>query len=78
MAALLLAALSGCSRLTEKNYNKIAVGMSYRDVTGLIGAPAKCDDVMGLRYCTWGNKKRSINVTFTGGKVLLFSATNLN
>jgi hypothetical protein len=73
----LLLALLACSKLTLQNYDKIAAGMSYEDVTGLIGEPAKCDDVMGIRNCTWGDEKRSVNVSFIGGKVLLFASRNL-
>ena len=73
----LLLMLLGCSKLTLENYSKIETGMSYDEVTQLIGQPEKCDDVMGLRNCSWGNEKRSIKVTFAGGKVLLFSSSNL-
>ena len=73
----LLLALLACSKLTLENYNKLEVGMSYDEVVGLIGAPEKCDDVMGLRSCTWGDEKLSVNVNFAGDKVLLFSSHNL-
>ncbi len=73
---LLLVAL-GCSKLTLENYDKIEPGMSFDEVTKLIGQPEKCDDVMGMRHCSWGDEKRSINVTFAGSKVLLFSSSNL-
>ncbi|HEY0663444.1 MAG TPA: hypothetical protein VGD18_02430, partial [Thiobacillaceae bacterium] len=66
-----------CSKLTLENYNKITTGMTYEEVTALIGAPDQCDDVMGVRNCVWGNEKRSVNVSFLGGKVLLFSSSNL-
>jgi len=74
----LLLVLLGCSKLTLDNYNQIAVGMHYDDVTRLIGSPAKCDDVMGLRHCTWGDENRSVSVTFAGEKVMLFSSRNIN
>lgn len=77
LAASLLLMLLGCSKLTLENYSKISVGMRYEEVTALIGTPDKCDDVMGLRNCVWGDEKRSINVTFAGDKVLVFSSTNL-
>jgi hypothetical protein len=73
----LLLALLACSKLTLENYNKIQAGMSYDEVIGLIGPPEKCDDVMGLRSCAWGDEKHSINVTFAANKVLLFSSSNL-
>jgi hypothetical protein len=75
-AALLLLVL-GCSQLTQENYNKISVGMSYDEVTALIGKPDTCDDVMGVRNCVWGNEKRSVQVGFVADKVLLYSSNNL-
>lgn len=77
MAVGLLLALLGCSKLTLENYNKIEPGMSYDEVTRLIGPPDKCDDLMGLRSCTWGDEQRSVSVTFASDKVLLFSSSNL-
>lgn len=73
----LLLVLLGCSRLTLENYNKITMGMSYDEVVKLIGPPEKCDDVMGLRSCSWGDEQRSVSVSFAAGKVLLFSSSNL-
>ena len=77
LATGLLLMLLGCSRLTLENYSKITVGMSYDEVVRLIGAPDQCDDVMGVRSCRWGDDKRSVHVNFVGGKVLLFSSSNL-
>jgi hypothetical protein len=68
----------GCSKLTLDNYSRIAMGMTYDDVVKLIGAPASCDDVMGMRNCKWGDDTRSVTVSFLGGKVLLFASSNLH
>lgn len=73
----LVLALVACSRLTLENYDKITVGMSYDEVTRLIGPPDQCDDVMGVRSCRWGDEKRSVHVNFVAGQVLLFSSSNL-
>ena len=73
----LLLALLGCSKLTLENYSKITLGMGYDEVTQLIGPPDRCDDVMGVRNCRWGDEKRSVNVSFVAGKVLLFASSNL-
>lgn len=73
----LLLTLSGCSKLTLKNYDKIAMGMPYDEVVRLIGPPDRCDDVMGVRSCRWGDENRSIQVNFLAGQVLLFSSSNL-
>lgn len=74
----LLLTLLGCSKLTLENYNKIQVGMPYEEVTSLIGNPKQCSDVIGIRNCEWGNDSRSANVSFAGGKVLLFASHNLD
>lgn len=73
----LLVTLLGCSKLTLENYNKLEQGMSYDEVTKLIGQPNKCDDILGLRSCTWGDERVSISVTFAGDKVMIYSSTNL-
>jgi hypothetical protein len=77
LALGLMLAMLGCSKLTLENYSRISVGMSYEEVTRLIGPPERCDDVMGVRSCQWGDDKRSIQVNFVAGKVLLFSSSNL-
>ena len=77
VATSLVLLLLGCSKLTLENYDQIGVGMGYDDVTQLIGPPDRCDDVLGVRNCLWGDEKRSVQVSFVGGKVLLFSSSNL-
>lgn len=77
LGGALLLLLLGCSKLTLENYSQIAVGMSYDEVTALIGSPAQCDDVLGVRNCTWGDETRSVQVSFVGGKVLVYSSSNL-
>jgi hypothetical protein len=76
-ALSLLLALLACSTLTLENYNQITVGMKYDEVVALLGSPAQCDDVMGVRSCKWGDDTRSVNVNFLGGEVLLYSSSNL-
>ncbi|MDT3707772.1 MAG: hypothetical protein ROZ09_13195 [Thiobacillus sp.] len=75
MSILLL--MLGCSKLTLENYSKIDTGMTFEEVTALIGSPERCDDVLGIRNCEWGNEKRSVKVSFVGGKVILFTSSNL-
>lgn len=74
---LILFVAVGCSRLTMDNYNKIKGGMPYDEVVSILGKPEKCSDVIGMRSCVWGDEKKSINVSFVGDKVLLFSANNI-
>jgi hypothetical protein len=54
------------------------MGMTYDEVVAVLGAPANCDDVMGVRSCKWGDDTHSVNVNFMGGKVLLYSSSNLH
>ena len=76
-SSILLLTLLGCSKLSMENYSRITLGMPYDKVVQLIGKPGKCDDVMGLRSCTWGDDSRSVQVSFAGNEVLLFSSRNL-
>lgn len=50
--ALVLAAVAltaaGCSKLTPENYAKLKVGMSYNEVTAILGGPSSCDDTAGF------------------------------
>ena len=77
LGGAVLLTLLGCSKLTLENYNKLVVGMPYDEVTTLIGAPSQCDDVLGMRSCRWGDETRSVQVSFVGGKVVLYSSSNL-
>lgn len=76
-AIALLLVLAACSKVTQENYDRLAVGMDYDQVTALLGAPSGCDDVMGVRSCVWGDDERSVSVNFVAGKVLIFSSQNL-
>ena len=72
--ALLLAA---CSQLTVENYDKLKIGMPYTEVKQLLGTPARCIDLLGVKSCTWGDDKRYITVNFLGDQVVIFNAENI-
>lgn len=72
--ALLLAA---CSQLTVENYDKLKIGMPYTDVKRLLGTPARCSDLLGVKSCTWGDDQRYITVNFIGDQVVIFNAENI-
>jgi hypothetical protein len=78
VVTLILIIIAGCSKLTMENYNKLKIGMAYKEVVDTIGSPDKCSDVMGLRNCEWGDEKKSINVTFAGDKVLFFTGNGIH
>lgn len=69
--------LTGCSNLTQDNYDKIQMGMSFQDVEKLLGSDATCDSVMGMKSCTWGNNDRFVKIQFMADKVVLHVAKGL-
>ena len=80
IAALVLASLmlTACgSQLSMENYNKLKVGQTYEEVRKIIGEPARCDEMIGIRTCIWGEEKQGITINFVAGQVMLLSATNL-
>jgi hypothetical protein len=72
--ALLAAA---CSRLNMDNYSRLKVGQSYDEVVAVIGQPARCDELLGVRQCVWGDDNRNIKISFVAGSALTLSAHNL-
>ncbi|MFA5027537.1 MAG: DUF3862 domain-containing protein [Candidatus Methylomirabilota bacterium] len=77
IVGLVLLLVAGCGKLTAENYGKLKVGMSYQEVTGILGGPAGCDQAAGLKHCTWGDEKRNIRVQFAADRALLFSAQGI-
>jgi len=70
--------LAACSnKLNMENYNKIRSGQTFDEVKGVLGDPTRCDEVLGIRACVWGDEQRGINVNFLAGQVVLHSARNL-
>jgi len=69
--------LVACSKVTAENYAKIKAGMSYNEVSGILGNPTSCDDAVGFKSCKWGDAQSHITVRFAGDAVILYSAENL-
>jgi len=76
-SALIALALTGCSKLTMQNYQKLQTGMTQQEVEALIGSPGSCDETLGIRACTWGDEARNVKANFVAGKLVLMSAHNL-
>jgi hypothetical protein len=68
----------GCSKINKENYDKIEVGMTYDEVTSILGAPDETKDVIGTRSCVWGKASETISIKFVGDKVVFHSAKGLN
>ena len=76
--ALFSILLAACgSQLNLENYNKLKVGQSYDEVRQVVGDPARCDEMLGVRTCLWGDEQRGISVNFVAGRVMLLSARNI-
>jgi hypothetical protein len=69
--------LAGCSNLTQENYDKIKMGMSFQDVEKLLGSNPVCDSVMGMKSCTWGGDDQFVKIHFMADKVVLHAARGL-
>ena len=65
------------SKVSLENYGQLRTGQSYEDVAKILGDPARCDEVLGIRTCVWGDEQRGISVNFVAGQVMLLSAKNL-
>ena len=69
--------LTACSSLTQENYNKIKVGMSFQEVEKLLGSGPTCDSAMGMKSCTWGSADKFVQIQFVSDKVVLHVAKGL-
>jgi len=74
---VLVFALAACSKLNMENYQRLKVGQSYDEVVAIVGQPARCDELLGVRQCQWGDDNRNIRVGFVAGAALTLSAHNL-
>jgi hypothetical protein len=73
-----LLAFWGCSRkVNQENYKKIKIGMSYEEVTAIVGEPVACESVLGVQSCDWGDETRAINIKFAADNVVFRSAKGL-
>ena len=71
--------MSGCgNRVNLENYNKLKTGQSFDEVKAIVGDPARCDEMLGVRACVWGDEKRGFSANFVADKVLLLTAHNLD
>jgi hypothetical protein len=68
---------AGCSKLNKQNYDKLKVGMEYKEVTAILGDTAVCDAAMGAKSCTWGGEQKNITVKFVADKVVFMACTGI-
>jgi hypothetical protein len=72
------ALLTACTNpINLENYNKLQLGQTVDEVHKVVGAPARCDELLGVRSCVWGDEQHGFSVNFFAGKVVLLSAKGL-
>jgi hypothetical protein len=69
--------LTGCTKLTQENYDKIKMGMEYAQVLEILGKADSCDSTAVMKSCAWGDEKRQIKVQFVSDKVVLYTSKGL-
>ena len=58
-------ALTGCSKVSKENYDKIKIGMSYEEVVGVLGKPDTCEEpIMKTKSCMWVSSDKQIKIKF--------------
>lgn len=77
MIALALLIFTGCTKVSKENYDKIQVGMSYTQVTDLLGKATNCDAMAGVSDCTWGDEKHYIKVKLVADKVMFIHSVGI-
>ncbi|UFS61968.1 DUF3862 domain-containing protein [Sulfurimonas sp. HSL-3221] len=75
--AALIVLVSGCSKVTKENYDKIESGMSYDEVVKLIGKPKGCSETLGISSCQWKSDGAVIDIKFISDQVTFTSAKGL-
>ncbi|WP_218353520.1 outer membrane protein assembly factor BamE domain-containing protein [Alteromonas lipotrueiana] len=78
MVVSTLAFISGCSKLTRENYQKLEPGMSQQQVENVLGEAQACSKMVGALNCRWGEEDGTfIKVVFMADKAVAFSFENL-
>ena len=71
-------ALTGCSKVSKENYDKIKIGMSFEEVVGILGKPDTCEDpVLKTKSCMWGSSDKQIKIKFVADIVAWHSSEGL-
>jgi hypothetical protein len=67
-----------CSQVTQENYEKIKLGMTYEEVADILGKAQECNSSIGMTNCRWESNGKYIKIHFIADKVVLFSAKGLS
>ena len=67
-----------CNKVTQENYEKIKVGMTYEEVTDILGNAQECNSAIGMTNCRWESDEKYIKIQFVADKVVLLSGKGLS
>jgi hypothetical protein len=74
---MLVCLLSGCTRLSQENYDKLKMGMTYEEVVSILGKPDTCSDTLVAKSCMWGNEQKNIKISFFGNKIIVYTSKSI-
>ena len=74
---LVLLLFLGDGSVTKEKYNLLRMGMTYSDVTDILGNDDECRVELGIKNCVWGSEGKNIKATFIADKAISFSNKGL-
>jgi hypothetical protein len=69
--------LLGCSKINQKNFDKLKAGMEYDEVLKILGKPDNCESVLNMKNCTWEESPKNIKILIFADKVVLLSSQGI-
>ena len=69
--------LLGCSKINQKNFDKLKAGMEYDEVLKILGKPDNCESVLNMKNCTWEESQKNIKILIFADKVVLLSSQGI-
>jgi hypothetical protein len=67
----------GCSKINQKNFDKLKAGMEYDEVLKILGKPDNCESVLNMKNCIWKESSKTIKIVIVADKVVLLSSQGL-
>ncbi|MCF8049768.1 MAG: protein kinase [Desulfobacterales bacterium] len=67
----------GDGSVTKEKYSQLRMGMTYSEVTDILGNDDECRVELGIKNCVWGSEGKNIKVTFIADKAISFSNKGL-
>ena len=68
----------GCSKITQENYDRLSVGMDYKEVLEILGEPDECTSLLNAKNCVWGDAEKNITIKIIADKVVFLSSRGLS